>query len=206
MATAEQMAAYAAGLRKYLPAQDKPVTEIAIFKLLAPQSSATLTYFEQEVVANTHGGAGIKRQAYGFSRTDPKTFVWMLDWDKIQDHWDFWQTPGFPPVMACIEKLFDAGRPLVRHYEFKPEEMLSQRVQRVIVWNNEGGQLDVHAAQGNGRAVAKKDAFAVDVQETTWRCILLGYESEHDAAKEEVVETDGVESHLVELKFVPEER
>lgn len=44
-------------------------------------------------------------------------FVWLLDWEKIQDHWDFWKTQSFPPVMVGISKLFEAGRPLVRHYD-----------------------------------------------------------------------------------------
>lgn len=204
MATAEQMAAYTAVLSQYLPAQDKPVTEIAIFKLLEPQSASTLAYFEQEIIANTRTGIGIKRQAYGFSSTDPKTLIWMLDWEKIQDHWDFWQTPAFPSVMACISKLFEAGRPLVRHYEFKPMEMLPQKLQRVAVWNDERGESGVHISEGPSRAVAKKDAFAVDMQETKWRCIVMGYESESDAAEDahNITAKEGVESHLVQLKFL----
>ncbi|KAF2180149.1 hypothetical protein K469DRAFT_693596 [Zopfia rhizophila CBS 207.26] len=137
MATAEQMAAYTALMREYKPAQDRPVTEIAIFKLKEPQSPSTLSYFETQIIHNTIPGKGIKRQAWGFSLSDPHSFVWMLDWEKIQDHWDFWQTPAFGPVIAGIEKLFVPGRPLVRHYEFKPAGMLGKSVQRVFIWNEE---------------------------------------------------------------------
>jgi hypothetical protein len=202
MATAEQMAAYAAALREYLPAQDKPVTEIAIFKLLAPQSASTLAYFEQQIIANTRSGVGIKRQSYGFSTTDLRTFIWMIDWVKIQDHWNFWQTPEFEPVMACIEELFEVGRPLVRHYAFEPMEMLPQVLQRVVVWNDDGQSLVPGMIENQCRAVAKKDAYAVDMGETTWHCAVIGYESEANAAAEEQIEQEGVESHVVRLKFV----
>lgn len=207
MATAEQMAAYATALRQFLPAQNKPVTEIAIFKLLEPQSDSTLAYFEKEIIANTRPGTGIKRQAWGFSSTDPRTLVWMLDWEKIQDHWDFWQTPAFPPVIACIDKLFEAGRPLVRHYEFKPAEMLPHVLQRVFVWNDDGAEDSARVDYGQGRAGAKKDAFAVDMEETTWRCVVMGYDSAADADADSAgsVERESVESHLLQLKFAERE-
>lgn len=202
MATAEQMAAYAASLSHYLPAQDKPVTEVVIFRLKDSQSAATLTDFEQEIILNTRSGAGVKRQAYGFSLTDSKTFIWMLDWEKIQDHWDFWQTPAFPPVIACIKRLFEEGRPLVRHYDFAPMGMLLQELQRVIVWQSETVDLSTHVLRGTSRAIANKAGNAVDMQETAWRCILMGYKCDQDADSEGFVDQEHVEAHLVRLKFV----
>ncbi|OAL42909.1 hypothetical protein IQ07DRAFT_637398 [Pyrenochaeta sp. DS3sAY3a] len=203
MATQEQMAAYAAVLSQYKPAQDKPVTEIAIFKLKDAQSAATLEYFETQIIQNTTPGKGIIRQSYGFSLSDPHTLIWMLDWEKIQDHWDFWQTPAFKPVIACIDKIFVSGRPLVRHYEFKPPGMVQQHVQKVFVWNDTtGADKAVDFVHKTGHESAKKDAYAVDMEETTWRCIVLGYENEEIAFKDDNVEWEGLEAHCVRMKFV----
>lgn len=204
----EQMAAYTAMLSTYKPAQDKPVTELAIFKLNEEQSDATIKYFEEQIIANTKGGKGVRRQAYGFSTSDPKTFVWMLDWDKIQDHWEFWQTPHFPPVMACIEKLFVPGRPLVRHYDFKPAGMLEDKIQRVFVWDEpdevrkELGNKAAATIVEKGKARSSKDAYAVDMNETIWRSVILGYGSVEEAAADQFETPEGCEDHVVRLKFV----
>jgi hypothetical protein len=61
--------------------------------------------------------------------------VWMLDWDRIQDHWDFWQTPGFGPVMNTISKLFVPGRPFVRYYDFGEPGMVENKWIRLFVWD-----------------------------------------------------------------------
>ena len=203
MATAEQMAAYTAMLSQYKPAQDKPVTEIAVFKLNEPQSPELLEYFEKEIIANTTPDEGINKQAWGFSLSDPKTHVWMLDYDKIQDHWAFWQTPAFTPVIAAITKLFEAGRPLVRHYDFQPAGLLDEPFQRVVVWNDEAkvGQKAADLVKGKSVAKNAKEAYAVDMDETTWRCAVFGYSSQEDADKDEIVAPEGAESHLVKLKF-----
>ncbi|XP_014550141.1 hypothetical protein COCVIDRAFT_21322 [Bipolaris victoriae FI3] len=203
MATAEQMAAYAAALRQYKPAQDKPVTEVAIFKLKEAQSAATLEYFERQIIQNTAPGTGIIRQSYGFSLSDPYTLIWMLDWEKIQDHWDFWQTPAFAPVIVCIDKIFVSGRPLVRHYEFQPSGMLRHSVQKVFVWNDELEAPKAESLVGTkSNASDRKVAYAVDMQETSWRCAVFGYENKETAHKDEFVEWEGLEAHLVELAFV----
>ena len=101
MASVEQMAGYAAHLHAHTPApsKGKPVTEIAIFKLQAPfaqDHAAATEEFESQIAANTAPGKphakGIRKIAWGFSADDPATFIWMLDWDKIEDHW----TSGWP--------------------------------------------------------------------------------------------------------------
>ncbi|USP79332.1 hypothetical protein yc1106_06606 [Curvularia clavata] len=203
MATNEQMANYAAVLSQYKPAQDKALTEVAIFKLKEVQSAATLEYFESQIIQNTAAGKGIIRQSYGFSLSDPHTLIWMLDWEKIQDHWDFWQTPAFAPVIACIDKIFVSGRPLVRHYDFQPPGMLKQRIQKVFVWNDESEASKAETLLGkNTNASAKKDAYAVDMQETSWRCVVFGYENEEASSKENIVDWEGLEAHLVKLEFI----
>lgn len=205
MATAEQMAAYTAVLREYKPAQDKPLTEVAIFKLKEPQSPDTLEYFESQIIHNTARGKGIKRQCWGFSLSDTQTLIWMLDWDKIQHHWDFWQTSAFESVIACIEKIFVPGPPLVRHYEFKPAEMLDHHVQRILVWKEEKGDqkeiMETDMMKGENKAKSRKEAYAVDMQETNWRCTVLGYDSKEEAEIDEIVAPEGCETHVVELKF-----
>ncbi|EUC47348.1 hypothetical protein COCMIDRAFT_3607 [Bipolaris oryzae ATCC 44560] len=203
--SAERMAAHTQLLKTYLPAQDKPITEVAIFELKHPQSPETLRNFEQRIIANCQDGKGIKRMAWGFSLTDEKKLVWMLDWDKIQDHWDFWQTPAFTPVIQAIEDLFVEGRPLVRHYEFDPPGMLNQEYQRVLIWNQEN--RDIAAEQvlkSNGptttsTSIASNGAYAVDMDEDTWWCSNFGYTSEAEVRKDSV--QDKGEAGIFKLKF-----
>lgn len=127
----------------------------------------------------------------------------MLDWEKIQDHWDFWQTPAFAPVIACIDKIFVPGRPLVRHYEFKPQGMLRQNVQKVFVWNDESRAEKVETLmRTKSHESARKDAYAVDMHEASWRCVIYGYDDEDAASKDETVEWEGLEAHVVKLTFV----
>jgi hypothetical protein len=208
MATSAQMAAYAEVLRTHTSALDKCVTEITIFKLKDPRSNATTTEFEEQILANTVKGKGIKRMAWGYSLDDPKTLVWMLDWAKIQDHWDFWQTPEFGPVMRSISNLFVEGRPLVRHYDFQPPGMLDQEILHVIVWD-EGApgkaeddlRATVAPASDHGViAKASKSAYAVDMDETTWCCTLLGFEDEAAARAAKV--TPRGEAHVCRMKYL----
>jgi hypothetical protein len=206
--SAEEMAQYTKMLQAYKPAQDKPVTEIVIFKLKGPQSPETMEQIESQLIANSGTGKGVLKQSWGFSLTDPHTVIWQLDWEKIQYHWDFWQTPAFGPVMAAIENIFVPGRPLVRHYEFKPAGMLQEAVQRVLVWNDEGknrsqGEVEAAALVKSGKSVATaaKVANAVDMGETSWRCAVLGYATLQDAHQDELELQDGDESHIVEFKF-----
>ncbi|OJJ01769.1 hypothetical protein ASPVEDRAFT_651057 [Aspergillus versicolor CBS 583.65] len=214
MATAEQMAAYAAYLRSHTVAHNKPVTEICIFQL-QPQfwhdHSTALAKFESQIVANTAPGGnkpnaqGIRKIAYGFSVDDAGAFVWMLDWEKIQDHWDFWQTAAFPPVMNAITELFVAGRPLVRHYDFGEAGMLDREfeVARVLVWDD-GEVKPLGNVTSCVNARQTREGYAVDVNETTWWCSLLGYESEADCRADELNVRCGpaAEKHIVRLQYI----
>ncbi|CAI6332898.1 unnamed protein product [Periconia digitata] len=215
MATSEAMAAYAQKLRMHTSAQNKPVTEIAVFRLnptYAMDHAAAAAEFESHCIKETTSGSvqGIRRTSWGFSRSDPETMVWMLDWDKIQDHWDFWQTPGFGPVMNTISKLFVPGRPLVRHYDFGEPGMVESIWIRLFVWDEgregttpEGTRAKALATGDLGAltSVGIRQGYAVDLDEMTWYCLLLGYENEDDASKEEAHPDYRGEDHVVELKF-----
>lgn len=205
MATAEQMAAYTQLLKTYLPAQDKPVTEISVFELKYVQSPEILRDFEERIVASARGGKGMKRMAWGPSLTDQKKLVWMLDWEKIQDHWDFWQKPAFKPVIEGITDLFVEGRPLVRHYEFDPPGMLDQEYQRILIWNQENRDvtaedvLKCNGAKMASTSIASNGAYAVDMGEDTWWCSVFGYAGEAEAWKDSVL--DKGEAGIFKLKF-----
>lgn len=221
MATSEEMAGYAAHLHAGTPSSSKgrPVTEVCIFKLLpafAADHAAAAAEFESNVVANTKPGSphavGIRRLAWGFSLDDPGTFVWALDWDRIEDHWDFWQSPAFPPVIGAIVKLFEAGRPLVRHYDFGDRGMLDAGVAdvaRVMVWDDgvqgrEEGRAAGLAREREGSTKAKqfRGGYAVDMDEDTWWCSLLGYDSESEAREDHIELAEGAESHIVQLSYL----
>ncbi|KAI0024060.1 hypothetical protein F4780DRAFT_776287 [Xylariomycetidae sp. FL0641] len=215
MATAEQMAAYTQRLREHKPAQDKPVTEIAIFKLrpaYAGDHAAARAVFASQVLAHTAPGRpharGIRRVAWGFSAADPGVLVWLLDWDRIQDHWAVWQTPAFPPVLAAIAELFVPGPPLVRHYDFGAPGMLpaAGRWARVLVWDDADGEAK-EPEEARARVLRsqtyreRRQAYAVDLDQETWYCLLLGYESEADARAEMVSPSFEGEDHVVELEY-----
>ncbi|KAI1339108.1 hypothetical protein F5Y15DRAFT_94116 [Xylariaceae sp. FL0016] len=216
MATADEMAAYTQRLLAHTSAHNKPVTEIAIFKLnpaYATDHAAATAEFESQILSQTAPGKpyakGILRTSWGFSMHDPTTLVWMLDWEKIQDHWEFWQTPGFGPVISAITKLFVPGRPLVRHYDFGEQGMLGTPWVRVFVWDEKKEGVKPEEACGRvlGPGVSKSEtikrqAYAVDVDEMTWYCLLLGYEDENDAAAQEVLPDFQGEDHTVRLKFL----
>ncbi|KAI1843416.1 hypothetical protein JX265_013298 [Neoarthrinium moseri] len=216
MATAEEMAAYTQRLISHTSAQDKPVTEIAVFKLnpaFATDHAAAAAEFESQIIEQTAPGKpyakGIRRVSWGFSKDDPETFVWMLDWDKIQDHWEFWQTPGFQPVISTINKLFVPGRPLVRHYDFGEPGMIETAWIRLFVWDEKKEGATPEAAYGKvmktnapRTATGERQAYAVDVDEMTWYCLLLGFENETGAAKAEVQSGFDGEDHIVQLKYL----
>lgn len=212
MATAEEMAAYTARLQAHTSAQNKPVTEIAVFKLLpqyAADHASALAEFESQIIANTEPGkkhsVGIRKMAWGFSLDDPDTLVWMIDWAKIQDHWAFWQTAAFPPVMGCITKLFTQGRPLVRHYDFGEQGMLDAKYEfaRVMVRDDATETDSGGTAMPDAKEAAQtRGAYAVDVDEMTWWCSLLGYGNEQEARAADIDNSKWVESHIVKLKYL----
>ncbi|KAH9895454.1 hypothetical protein F4778DRAFT_273251 [Xylariomycetidae sp. FL2044] len=216
MATQQEMAAYAQRLRAHTSCQNKPVTEIAIFRLKPEYESdhdAARAEFESKVVPVTTPGTphakGIRRISWGFSQNHPDTFVWMLSYDKIQDHWDFWQTPGWGVVMGTIGKLFVAGRPLVRHYDFGESGMLDGKEwARIFVWKEESEGMTAEQARGkilpagdSKLAVERKQAFAEDLDEMDWYCLLLGYQDEASATREEVKADYQGEDHILQLKY-----
>lgn len=216
MAAADQMAGYAAHLNANTPSSSKgrPVTEIAIFTLQAPYDedhTAARDEFVSQIVTNCRPGApyakGIRKIAWGFDPTDPKAFIWMLDWTRIEDHWDFWLTPGFPPVMAAISKLFTPGRPLVRHYDFGEQGMLgkSAKFAKLAVWDDgQEGKAQEQASKisttDNGD-LDRREAYAVDLDEDTWWATMVAYQSEGDAKEAEVKGKEGAVVHNIKLEY-----
>lgn len=199
------MAAYTEVLLKNTKVLDEPVTEIVIFKLKQPHTDQTAQQFETQILANAARGKGVRRTSWGYALDDACTLVWQLDWARIQDHWDFWQTPDFGPVMAGISELFVPGRPLVRHYRFDPAGMLREPVQLVSVWDQGAlgkKEQDVLAelgySQQQGRVRSAKGAYAVDMQEETWYCAMFGFASEDEARASGI--TQHGESHIVKFK------
>ncbi|KAK2808994.1 hypothetical protein FQN50_004268 [Emmonsiellopsis sp. PD_5] len=208
--TAADMKGYEQMLLQHTPPSslDTPVTEIVIFKLAQDPTPQTRAAIEQDFIANSSKGEGVNRTAWGYSLDDPRTVVIMFDWRKIQDHWTFWQTPAFEPVIKCIETVFEPGRPLVRHYKFDPVGMVGEEYVQVMVWDEGQGQEERGKEEMEGKVKSKgqnwssrKGGFAVDINEMTWYCTLLGYSSEA-AAREDGIEAKGA-SHLVKLTYVP---
>lgn len=216
MATSDQMAGYAAHLNANTPgsSKGKPVTEIAIFNLQPPYDldhEAAASEFESQIVENCRPGApyakGIRKIAWGFSVDDPKAFVWLLDWHRIEDHWDFWLTPGFPPVIEAITKLFTPGRPLVRHFDFGHAGMLDRKVSvaKVVVRDDGAeGKASGRAKSlesANVGAVDCRGGYAVDLDESTWWSSLLGFDTERDATSAEVKSGPDAVDHVFLLKY-----
>lgn len=133
----------------------------------------------------------------------------MLDWEKIQDHWEFWQTPGFPPVINTINKLFIPGRPLVRHYDFGCRGMVEASWMRLFISDKKKDDTTTEMALSKilkndtpEITSVRRQGYAVDVDETTWYCLLLGYQDKRSAAKEEVQDDFSGEDHVLELKYL----
>lgn len=49
-------------------------------------------------------------------------FVWILDWDKIESHESFKQSPGYQPMLDSLKTLLAAPPELV-HYELNPNDL-----------------------------------------------------------------------------------
>lgn len=202
MATAAQMKQYEEVLRTHTSALDKPVTEIAVFELKERLTDETKIALERDFAGLSARGKGVNSTAWGYSLDDSRTFIIIFDWEKIQYHWDFWQGPDFPTVMATIDKYFVPGRPLVRHYEFKPPGILKSEFVSISIWD-EGEQKDVKEIEGRVECKtqtweARQAAFAVDMAEMTWCAVILGYNSE-EAARADGIKPQGV-THLLQLK------
>lgn len=204
MSLAEQMKQYEQILLQTAPIQGVPVTEIVLFKFISEPTQQTFDSIKKDFVDNAINGKGIKRISWGPSLDDSKTFALMFDWEKIEDHWSFWQTPEFEPVMGCINQWFEPGRPLVRHYQFDPPGMLGQEYQRVWVWDNESSEgsdkILAAVSNANDQSSDHKAGFAVDPGEVTWCCVVKGYESEAKAREEDI--TKKLETHLLKLRFL----
>lgn len=121
------MKAYTQVLLQHTSALDVLVIEVVIFKLREPRNENTTNQIQKNFLMNATRGKGVNRIVWGYSMDDPNMVIIMFDWQKIQDHWEFWQTDLFPPVMQCISTLFEAGRPLIRHYKFDPPGTLNSK-------------------------------------------------------------------------------
>lgn len=206
MSLAEQMKGYENALRQQITALGEPVTEIALFRLLADATPTALESIQRDFVDNSAAGDGVRCVAWGPSLDDPRVVILMWDWRRIEDHWAFWQTARFPPVMACIERWFEPGRPLVRHYRFDPPGMPRRPYVRVLLWDHgeaaTAAEITRKVAGAGTGASERKAAFAVDPGELTWCTVLSGYEDEAQARADELEAAHVQEAHLVKLEFV----
>lgn len=204
MATAEQMKQFEMMLRGHPSAMGYPVTEIAVFKLVKERTEELTSVIERDFVKPSAAGEGVRRVGWGFSQNAPDTFVIMFDWRKIEDHWAFWQTEAFNPVINCISTCFQRGRPLVRHYKFDPPAMLSEEYVRLFVWD-EGSEKSPQEIMDKVAVGAKNyrsshAGFAVDMGEMTWCSVLLGYPNEEAAESDEI--TPQFATHLLKLQYI----
>lgn len=203
MVAAEEMKGYELALSNHTPCLDIPVTEVAVFKLREALTPDTLASIEKVFVGNSSAGRGVRRTGWGFSLDDPNTFIIMWDWDKIQDHWHFWQTPAFPPLMACIEKSFQDGL-LVRHYKFEPAGMVKEDTTQILIWDagkeatSEEIARSITSKGTSWKSI--KTGPAVDMGDMTWCCAMLGYDSA-EAARADNIQPKEV-SHLVRFKYI----
>jgi len=175
-----------------------------LFKLLADPTQETLESIKRDFVDNSATAAGCPRLSWALSLDDPCTIIFTFDWDRIQYHWDFWQLPEFEPVMACINKWFEPGMPLVRHYLFDPPGMLDSQYVRVFVWEHSSEvDRDVLVQQVSNKENKSRHVragFAIDPGQPKWCCVLLGYDSEDEARA--TTFTAKMETHLVKPEFV----
>ncbi|KAF4626772.1 hypothetical protein G7Y89_g11384 [Cudoniella acicularis] len=200
----DEMAKYTEILRAHTSQQGIPVTELIVFKLKEPATDATTSVFESKIFANANKAKGLLKAAWGNSLSDPRTLIWMMNWDKIESHWEFWQTDDFLPVMEGISDLFVEGRPLVRHYRFDPTGFLESEWMRVIVFD-QGTKCDAEKLLNEKTSAvgckARKGGFAIDMGEDTWFCAMVTYDNKEQAEWYTVGSLEGVENHLVKLSF-----
>ena len=195
------MAQYTKVLLEHTKHQGVPVTEVIVFKLKEPFTKKIGQQFQTQIFDNGNKGKGITRAAWGNSLSDPGTLIWMIDWAKIEDHWEFWQTEHFLPVISGINELFVEGRPLVRHYKFEPPGLLSSKFVRVMIWDEKGKTVAeevLYEKDFDSGYTELKGAFAIDMQEETWFCTLLGYKGLEEA--KESIKFNATENHLVRLQ------
>jgi hypothetical protein len=91
----KQMKGCEATLSQPKPLLDIPLTEIVIFTLLEDLTPDTEALIASRLATPSCEGKGVHRVAYVHSLDNPCTFVLMIDWCRIQDHFDFWQTDDF---------------------------------------------------------------------------------------------------------------
>ncbi|KAI7182438.1 hypothetical protein KC363_g8772 [Hortaea werneckii] len=180
-----------------------PVTEIAIFKTLAEVDAEALDAIRQDFVVNSAKGEGVLGIRWGASLDDSRTVVVVFDWRRIEDHWAFWQRSEMPTVLACINRWFVPGPPVVHHYRFDPPGMISKDYLRVSIWDR--GEVvpvtdilnDVRGQQSSSEV---KGAFAVDPGQTTWCCVMEGFGSGDEARTAPIAKK--MESHLFKAEYV----
>jgi hypothetical protein len=212
----DQMRVYRDQLLAHTPAESKgkPCTEVCIFKLkpeYASDHATTLSIFESEYAPNADPSKpwskGIRRIGWGISVDDPSSMVFTVDWDAIEYHWDFWLSEGFPPLMAAISKLFESGRPLVRHYNFggKGTPPAELPFLRIAVWDD-GDAREGNVSKSSNAALAGTDnvreGYAIDMQETTWWCSLLAFASESEALETKIQTGRDAVSHVYKVRYL----
>jgi len=180
-----------------------PVTEIAIFKTLAEVNAEALDAIRQDFIVNSAKGEGVLGIRWGASLDDPRTVVVILDWRKIEDHWAFWQRPEMPTVLACINRWFVPGPPVVHHYRFDPRGTVSKDYIRVSIWDR--GEVVpvtdiINDVRGQQSSSEVKGAFAVDPGQTTWCCVMEGFGSVDEARIAPIAKK--MESHLFKAEYV----
>lgn len=208
------MEPYIKALEEHTPqsSRDTPLSELVIFKCRpehTPPSEAALTRIENDFAKNSAKGDGIRYFSWGVSLNDSSTVVAGMDWRKIQDHWQFWRTPAFVPVITALQTFFVNERPLVRHYKFGEQGMLRHEWQRWVVFDN--GEADKSEEEMKEQLGIKSEGqawkefrggFAGDMGETTWYCGTLGYDSEEALKKDDDVLVKKGVVHLVKIHQV----
>jgi quinol monooxygenase YgiN len=204
MSLAQAMKAHEDNLRSQVTALDVPVTEVVIFKLLTDATEEALNAIRKDFLHNAATANGLIRLSWDQSLDDPKSIVMFFDWRRIQDHWDFWQQPEFEAVFACITKWFEPGAPIVHHYAFDTPGMIDTECVRVLIWDNDVASLPADLIEQvcgkDDRSEQVRAGSAVDPEEATRCCVLLGYHSEETAKAHRFTRKE--HTHLVKPEFI----
>lgn len=204
MSLAQAMKGHENNLRQQVTCLNTPVTEVVVFELKAEATPEALAAIRKDFVLNAAAHKEPMRIGWGRSLDDAKTVVMLFDWQKIEDHWAFWQQPEFEPVMASISQWFEPGTPNVHHYLFEPPGMVEASFVRVFVWDNQRKvpfeDLVACVSQTQGKLLRTRAGFAVDPNAETKCCVLLGFDDEKAARSPDVVPKQ--ESHLLQPEYL----
>lgn len=204
MSIAQAMKRHEDNLRQQVTCLDTPITEVVIFKLKAEATSEALAVIRKDFVLNAAAHKEPIRIGWSRSLDDARTVVMLFDWQKIQDHWAFWQQPEFEPVMASINQWFEPGTPNVHHYLFETPGMVETSLVRVFVWDNQkkvpSEDLVALVSQTEGKLLSTRAGFAVDPNAETKCCVLLGFDDEKAARSQDFVPKQ--ETHLLQPEYL----